>query len=427
MEMKALFSSLRILLTKIISFVLVPLAFLQSLYSDFPGEYVFDRAYYLADRYLIKTLFFAALAYKLRFRKQIYLHNGFPLQRYQGYNVYLRFKCGCPKALKKKGTPLTRPMIDSAFKVPATDLNYILQVQFAIKDIFAVNHEVGSLAPIFFKLAWYYCGTYDANTLLGGSSGGSSGATKRFEPELFDKEIMVLNVARDALEQVKCNFPEISYADLWTLAGKLAIEEMGGPTIKWLPGRSGSDCVNTEYVAPQGLLPFGNKNANNMISIRHTFTRLGLDDQETVALIGAHGLGRCYKYTSDCEGQWNRGLLRFSNEFFRVLISESWHQEIVPEAGGVQYYNHDNSLRMLNTDMELLRDPSYKIWVQEYAKDENRYFKDFAEAYAKLLDLRIRRDAKGTVILQESYIYKQRRSKKESREDRNRTDIVDKI
>ena len=37
-----------------------------------------------------------------------------------------------------------------------------------------------------------------------------------------------LNIAQDLLEPIKKDFPWISYADLWTLAGAVAIEEMGG-------------------------------------------------------------------------------------------------------------------------------------------------------------------------------------------------------
>ncbi len=47
-----------------------------------------------------------------------------------------------------------------------------------------------------------------------------------------------LHIARDRLEQIKAKFPGITYADLYTLAGVVAVEEMGGPTIKWSPGRT---------------------------------------------------------------------------------------------------------------------------------------------------------------------------------------------
>ena len=45
-----------------------------------------------------------------------------------------------------------------------------------------------------------------------------------------------LDKARSLLEPIKAQFPAISYADLWTLAASVAIEEMGGPKIDWVPG-----------------------------------------------------------------------------------------------------------------------------------------------------------------------------------------------
>ncbi len=46
---------------------------------------------------------------------------------------------------------------------------------------------------------------------------------------------------------------DISYADLYTLAGAVAIEELGGPEIKWRPGRV--DAVNGAACPPDGRLP----------------------------------------------------------------------------------------------------------------------------------------------------------------------------
>jgi catalase (peroxidase I) len=47
-----------------------------------------------------------------------------------------------------------------------------------------------------------------------------------------------LEHARLFLEPIKEQFPWITYADLWTLAGVVAIEEMGGPKINWKAGRT---------------------------------------------------------------------------------------------------------------------------------------------------------------------------------------------
>ncbi len=50
----------------------------------------------------------------------------------------------------------------------------------------------------------------------------------RFAPESEWGANAGLGVARDLLEPIKSRFPWISYADLWTLSGAVAIEEMGG-------------------------------------------------------------------------------------------------------------------------------------------------------------------------------------------------------
>jgi len=39
------------------------------------------------------------------------------------------------------------------------------------------------------------------------------------------------------------------------------------------------------------------------------------------------------------------------------------------------------------SDLALVADPEFKKWVEVYAKDENKFFKDFASAFAKLLEL----------------------------------------
>ena len=82
---------------------------------------------------------------------------------------------------------------------------------------------------MFVRLAWHSAGTYDKNT----KKGGSEGAGMRFHPEAAWGANAGLDVARAKLEPIKAQFPGITYADLWSLAGTTAIEEMGGPDMKW--------------------------------------------------------------------------------------------------------------------------------------------------------------------------------------------------
>lgn len=59
----------------------------------------------------------------------------------------------------------------------------------------------------------------------------------RFKKEGSDPANNGLNIARNALESVKKNHPEISYSDLWVLASYVALEFMGCPRIPFTPGR----------------------------------------------------------------------------------------------------------------------------------------------------------------------------------------------
>lgn len=280
--------------------------------------------------------------------------------------------------------------------ISPNDDEYISNVAAAIRNVFPLeSYDDGSLAPIILRLAWHCCATYDKHTGLG----GSNGATMRFIPEITDEGNTGLDIARSALEPIKQKFPKITYSDLWTLAGKLAIEEMEGPTtIVWKPGRV--DCKDAEFVPPNGYLPFADKDANH---IRTTFERLGMDDRQTVALLGAHGMGRCHKRFSGWEGKWTQHPITFSNEFFIVLLNENWTLDTVPETGRQQFYNQDRSLIMLNTDMELLHDEGFLYWVKKYAEDQDLYFREFSESFSKLLELGIERDRNGAVLPKKKY------------------------
>ena len=83
------------------------------------------------------------------------------------------------------------------------------------------------------RLAWHASGTFDKND----GSGGSDGATMRFAPEREDGANAGLGIERDILQPVKRAVPEVSTADIWTLAGAQAVEVCGGPKINHAMGR----------------------------------------------------------------------------------------------------------------------------------------------------------------------------------------------
>lgn len=249
-------------------------------------------------------------------------------------------------------------------------------VRKAIVDLLDVEgYDDGSRGPLLVRLAWHASGTYDKES----NTGGSDGATMRFPGESEHGANAGLLIARDALETVKKQFPDITYADLWTLAGSVAIEEMGGPQIPWRAGRSDK----TSSTVPDGRLPDAAQGAQH---VRDIFYRMGFNDQEIVALLGAHALGRCHEDRSGFKGPWTRAPTTFSNEFFRVLLEEQWAENMNYKKAR-QYQDKSGDLMMLPADLSLVQDPAFKKYVQLYAKDEQLFFKDFAAAWTRLIEL----------------------------------------
>ncbi|KAJ4127778.1 hypothetical protein NW768_008051 [Fusarium equiseti] len=255
------------------------------------------------------------------------------------------------------------------------------------------DYDDGSAGPVLVRLAWHSSGTYDKVT----DTGGSNGAGMRYEAEGGDPANAGLQNARVFLEPVKRLHPWITYSDLWTLAGVTAIHAMGGPEIDWLPGRT--DFVDDSKLPPRGRLPDAAQGAEH---IRHIFYRMGFNDREIVALSGAHNLGRCHTANSGFEGKWVNNPTRFSNQYFRLLLSEKWTEKTVPESGVLQFSSVDEDteeeLMMLPTDIALTTDPEFSKYVHIYSKDKDVFFQDFKKAFAKLLELGIARDSEGNVI-----------------------------
>jgi len=237
------------------------------------------------------------------------------------------------------------------------------------------EYDDGSYGPVLVRLAWHASGTYDKET----GNGGSNGATMRFAPEANHGANAGLNHARDRIELVKQKFPEITYSDLWTLGGVCAVQEMGGPKVPWRPGRQDG---LVENCTPDGRLPDGDKGADH---IRQIFYRQGFNDQEIVALSGAHALGRCHADRSGFEGPWTFSPTTFTNDYFKLLFDEKW--QLRKWKGPIQYEDKKSkSLMMLTTDMAMATDKSFRQYSEKYAKDQNAFFADFSQAFAKLLE-----------------------------------------
>jgi len=238
------------------------------------------------------------------------------------------------------------------------------------------DYDDGSYGPVLLRLAWHASGTYDKET----GTGGSNGATMRFNPEASHGANAGLKAARDFLEPVKEKFPWITYSDLWILAGVCAIQEMLGPAIPYRPGRSDRDVA---ACTPDGRLPDASQAQDHL---RNIFYRMGFNDQEIVALAGAHALGRCHKDRSGYDGPWTFSPTVLTNDFYNLLLSEKWQWK---KWGGPKQYEDKNtkSLMMLPADMALVQDKKFKQWVEKYAADNDLFFKDFSAVIVKLFEL----------------------------------------
>ena len=148
-----------------------------------------------------------------------------------------------------------------------------------------------------------------------------------------------------------------------------AIQEMLGPAIPFRPGRADRDVA---FCTPDGRLPDA---AQGQSHVRNIFYRMGFNDQEIVALIGAHALGRCHTDRSGFEGPWTFSPVTVSNAYYQLLLDEKWVWRSWDGPKQLQD-KKTRSLMMLPTDYCLIQDKAFKPWVKAYAADEELFFKE---------------------------------------------------
>ncbi|KAI1760047.1 cytochrome c peroxidase [Hypoxylon sp. FL1150] len=195
-------------------------------------------------------------------------------------------------------------------------------------------------------------------------TGGSNGAGMRYDREGGGPANAGLHHARAFLEPIKAKYTWITYADLWTLAAVVALNEIGEPKIAWVGGRTGY--TDDRKVPRRGRLPNG---------------ALGSNDQD----IGAAPSG--------FDGKWVNNLTRFSNQCFKLLLANEWRKK-VRRNGVEQFVYVEESLEVgYGEQLEELMTPP-----PDYAVDKDLFFDHFAKVFAKLLEPGIQRDAKGKII-----------------------------
>jgi catalase-peroxidase len=323
--------------------------------------------------------------------------------------------------------------------------------------------DFGNYGPLIIRMAWHSAGTYRA---YDGRGGGGHGQ-QRFAPLNSWPDNVSLDKARRLLWPVKKKYGrELSWGDLMILAGNVALETMGvptfgfgggrvddweadedvywGPETTWLEDKRYTGERHLEeplaavqmgliYVNPEG--PNGEPDPRkSAIDVRETFRRMGMDDEETVALIaGGHTFGKTHgaapdsnvgpnpesadlaeqglgwknafgtgtgddTITSGLEVTWTYHPTRWDNEFLHILFAYEWELMDSP-AGAHQWRPKDGAgadmvplahsegrrePRMLTSDLALRVDPVYEPIARRFRDDQEAFTDAFARAWFKL-------------------------------------------
>ena len=324
--------------------------------------------------------------------------------------------------------------------------------------------DYGHYGPFFVRMAWHAAGTYRIYDGRGGAGTGS----QRFAPTNSWPDNGNLDKARRLLWPIKQKYGrKLSWADLIVLTGNVALDTMGfktfgfaggradiwepeddiywGPETTWLGNARykgdrqldqplGAVQMGLIYVNPQG--PDGNPDPlASARDIRETFSRMAMNDEETVALTaGGHTFGKSHgaaseshkgpeperagieqqgfgwtsdfatgkgvhAITSGIEGAWTATPITWDNSYFDTLLGFEWeltkspagaHQWIPKNGAGADSVPdaHDPTKRhapvMTTADMAMRMDPTYEKISRHYHQNPQELADAFARAWYKL-------------------------------------------
>lgn len=322
--------------------------------------------------------------------------------------------------------------------------------------------DFGHYGGLFIRMAWHSAGTYRT----GDGRGGTRAGQQRFAPQNSWPDNGNLDKARRLLWPIKQKYGnKISWADLMILTGNVALESTGfktfgfaggredvwepeshvywGPESKWLDDKRYSEGRKLEnplaavqmgliYVNPEG--PNGNPDPVLAAKdIRETFGRMGMNDEETVALIaGGHTLGKTHRagdaknvgpepeaapieeqglgwkstyksgkgtdaITSGLEVTWTSTPAKWGHDYLTFLFKYDWELTTSP-AGAKQWVaktddkiipdafdkNKMHKPYMLTTDLSLRYDPIYEKISRRFLENPDAFNDAFARAWFKL-------------------------------------------
>ena len=370
-------------------------------------------------------------------------------------------------SILRQNSSLSNPM--------GKDFNYLKE--FESLDYFALKKDIetvmtdskewwpadyGNYGGLFIRMAWHSAGTYRTADGRGGTRAGQ----QRFAPQNSWPDNANLDKARRLLWPIKQKYGQkISWADLMILAGNVALESMGFKTVGFAGGRTDvwepqsnvywgaekkfldDERYNEDrkleqplaavqmgliYVNPEG--PNGEPDPIKAAAdIRETFGRMGMNDEETVALIaGGHTLGKTHgaasgdnlgaspegaaieqqgmgwksdyntgkgkdAITSGLEVIWTEEPTNWNHGYFESLFENEW--ELTKSPGGANQWVAKNPHKMfpdafddevihkptmLTTDLSLIEDSAYRVVSQKFYDDPAAFELAFAKAWFKL-------------------------------------------
>jgi catalase-peroxidase len=325
----------------------------------------------------------------------------------------------------------------------------------------------GHYGPLFIRMSWHAAGTY---RIADGRGSGNSGA-QRFAPLNSWPDNASLDKARRLLLPIKQKYGRsLSWADLLLLAGNVAHDDMGlktfgfafgredswqpeevfwGPEDTWLgderyagdtpldleEGHLAAVTMGLIYVNPEG--PKGQPDPmGSGHDIKVTFRRMGMTDEETVALIaGGHTFGKTHgagnpelvgpepegcpvhgnglgwqnqfgtgkgadTITSGLEGAWTPTPTTWDNSYWETLFAWDW--ELVESPAGAKQWQpknpeaqqlvadahiegKKNPPMMSTADMALRVDPELRAISERFRDDPELFADAYARAWFKLL------------------------------------------
>lgn len=339
--------------------------------------------------------------------------------------------------------------------------------------------DYGNYGPQMIRMAWHAAGTYR----IADGRGGAGEALQRFAPVSSWWDNGNTDKSRRLIWPIKKKYGSaLSWGDLMVLTGTCALEIMGFPTYGFAGGRRDAwEADNATYWGPEVWDPKEFKSSDSMVTrdkrwrgkngdadydlenplaathqaliyvnpegpyangdpmgsardIRIAFTRMAMNDEETVALIaGGHAFGKShgmvaadkvgpppemapieamglgwqnpdgtgfaeYTMTNGIEGSWTPDPTQWDNSYLENLFKFKWVQTKSP-AGALQWTPSDpnapktpdahipgkmNPLMMMTSDIALITDPDYRRICEKFLSDFDAFTQAFSKAWYKL-------------------------------------------